>query len=134
MGYKLNEEGWTIIEPIAQKLACLQAGQSLHINDEPEAIKRLRYVIYAWLYETGQKPNFRIIQPAPSALQVLKRAVMKPQLTVEDKVQDFVECNLIEVDDESEAARRIREAVQSKSIDAEQAVRAMQEWSRIQGK
>lgn len=134
MGYRLNEEGWQAITPIAEKLAHVPEGESLILKDSADAIKRLRYFIYSWLYETQQKPSFRVIQRNPESLEIRKKAIVKPTLVVEDKVADFVACNLLEIEDEFEVTRRVREAVQSDKLTSDQGIRALSEWSRVQGR
>ena len=134
MGYKLNEEGWQAMEELAQKLSCLSDGESVILKDNRASIDRFRYVIYAWLYETGKKQEFKLIRRSPESLEIRKKAVLNPQISVEDKIQDFVSCHLIEVEDELEVTERIRKAVQSSAITADQGVNALREWHRIQGR
>ena len=133
MGYTLNEETWEIAAEIAKKVAILPEGDSLIIKDQPAAIKRLRYVVYAWLYETQQKPNFKVIQRTPSSLEIFKKVTLRPELKIEDKINAFIESHLLEIDDELEATRRIREAVQRDELTTDQGIRALSEWHRIQG-
>lgn len=133
MGYKLNEEGWKDIEEIAKSLACLPEGEVLRVKDTRGGIDRLRYIVYAWLYETNQKPNFRLMRRTPNILEIQRRVIVKPQILTEDKVDQFVSCQLLEIDDEHQVTERIRSAVQSDTLTTDEGIRALQEWSRIQG-
>lgn len=134
MGYKLNEEGWKDVEEIAQSLACLPEGETLRIKDSREAIDRLRYIIYAWFYETGQKPNFKLMRRTPELIEIQRKAVIRPIIVADDTVDQFVSCQLLEIDDESQVTERIRSAIQSDSLTPDQGIRALQEWSRVQGR
>lgn len=134
MGYKLNEEGWQAMEEIAQRLSCLPDGESIIIKDSRQAIDRFRYIIYSWFYETGKKSEFKLIRRTPEQLEIRKKAIPKPTILIDSKMDDFISCNLIEVDNELEATERIRTAVQSSAITADQGLRALSEWRRIQGR
>jgi hypothetical protein len=134
MGYKLNQEGWTAIEKIAEQLSALAEGKSLVLKDNREAIDKLRYHVYAWLYETGKKPEFKVIRKAPESLEIKRKCVLCPTIVSDDTIEAFVTCNLLEIDDESEAQRRISSAVQSNELTGNEGVGAMSEWRRIQGR
>ena len=134
MGYKLNEEGWQQMEDIAQKLACLPEGESVVLKDTRGALDKWRYVIYAWLYETDQKIKFKLIRRSPESLEIRRKVDLHATISVDDRIESFVSCNLIEVEDESEATARIRAAIQRDEITSDQGVRSLQEWSRIQGR
>ena len=134
MGYKLNDESWEVATPIAEKLAILPEGESLVLRDSREAIDRLRYVIYAWFYETGNKSFYKVIRRSPESLEIRKKALMRPTLVIDDKVEAYVTCNLLEIEDEHEATRRIRESVQLDELTSDEGIRALSEWSRIQGR
>ena len=134
MGYKLNDESWEVAIPIAEKLGLLAEGESLVMKDTRPSIDRLRYVVYAWLYETGQKPFFKVIRRSPESLEIRKKAMMKPTFVLDDKIESYVTCNLLEIDDEHEVTRRIRESVQRDELTSDEGIRVLREWSRVQGR
>ena len=134
MGYKLNEVGWEIMLPIAEKLIKLEQGQSLVLKDSRAGVDQLRYVIYAWLYETGRKPEFKVIRRTHESIEVLRKHVLNPQIVANDRVDSFVTCNLLEVEDENEVTGRIRTAIQRDELTTDEGIRALSEWNRIQGR
>ena len=134
MGYKLTEESWEVAIPIAEKLALLQEGESLIMRDSRLAIDKLRYVVYAWLYETGNKSLYKVIRKNPESLEIKKKALMRPTFIIDDKIETYVTCNLLEIDDESEVTRRIRESIQRDELTSDEGIRVLREWHRVQGR
>jgi hypothetical protein len=134
MSYRLNEQTWQEVEEIAKSLACLPPGESLFIKDTIPAIDRIRYLVYAWMHETEQKIKFRIMRKSPYKLEIMRKAVIAPTLSREDKVDDFVSCQLIEVDDELQAQQLVRSAVESGELTTDQGIAALSEWNRVQGR
>jgi hypothetical protein len=130
----MKAEDWETITPIAQKLVVLKPYTSLILKDESESLDRLRYIIYAWLYETGQKPNFKLIRKGKEQLEIMRKGSFAPEIAVIDKVDDFVKEHLIELEDESDVSGRIREAVLGNELSMEEGIRALTEWQRAQGK
>jgi hypothetical protein len=134
MSYKMKAEDWETITPIAQQLASLKPYASLTLKDESESLDRLRYIIYAWLYETGQKPHFKLIRKGKEQLEIMRKGSFAPELVITDKIGDFVRDNLIELEDEADVSRRIREAMSGNLLSIEEGTRALTEWQRAQGK
>jgi len=134
MSYKMKAEDWDTIAPIATKLAELKPYSSMILKDEPENLDRLRYIIYAWLYETGQKPLYKLIRKGKEQLEIMRKGVFAPEIAVIDKIGDFVKEHLIELEDESDVSRRIREAISGNFLSIEEGTRALTEWQRAQGR
>ncbi len=134
MSYKMKAEDWDTVTPIAARLAELKPYASLTLKDEPENLDRIRYIIYAWLYETGQKKFFKLIRKGKEQLEIMRKGTLAPEIAVIDKVHDFVSECLIELEDENDVSGRIREAILGNKLSMEEGTRALTEWQRAQGK
>ena len=134
MGYKVKAEDWDIITPIAQRLSRITAGQSIVLKDEAQALDRLRHLLYAWMHETGLKPIYKVIRRSAEQLEVMRKYVPNPTIVVEDKVHDFVAAHLIELEDEDDVTRRIREAVLGNELTINEGTVALTEWQLAYGK
>jgi hypothetical protein len=134
MGYKLNEAGWEVAIPIAEKLALLKEGESLILQDSRGAIDQLRNIIYSWLYEVGKKPEFKVIRKNHESLEIKRKYVVRPLVLSDDKIASYVSTNLLEIDDESEVTRRIRQSIQCSELTSDEGIRVLSEWHRVQGR
>ena len=134
MGYKLNEAGWEVAIPIAEKLALLKEGESLILQDSRGAIDQLRNIIYSWLYEVNKKPEFKVIRKSHEALEIKRKYVVRPLMVSDDKIAHYVSTNLLEIDDESEVTRRIRQSIQCSELTSDEGIRVLSEWHRVQGR
>lgn len=131
MGYRVKAEDWEIVTPIAEKLSTLKEYETLLLKDSPQAIDRLRHLLYSWLYESGQKSNFKLMRRGPEQIEILRKGTIKPQVQIVDKVSDFIRDHLVELEDESDVSQRIREAVSGNVLSLEEGARALTEWQRI---
>lgn len=131
MGYRVKAEDWEIVTPIAERLSTLKEYETLILKDAPQAIDRLRHLLYSWLYESGQKSNFKLMRRGPEQIEILRKGAIKPQVQVVDKVSDFIRDHLVELEDESDVSQRIREAVSGNFLSLEEGTRALTEWQRI---
>lgn len=131
MGYRVKAEDWEIVTPIAERLSALREYESMMLKDSPPAIDRLRHLLYSWLYESGQKSNYKLMRRGPEQIEILRKGTLRPEVSIVDKVAEFVRDNLVELEDESDVSGRIREAVQGNFLSLEEGARALTEWQRI---
>lgn len=133
MSYKIKETDYEVIVPIAEKLCALADYESLILKDSKDNVDRLRYLLYAWLYESGQKKRFKVIRRSPEQLEVLRKGNLAPEYSVVDRVNEFVRDHLIELETEDDVAVRIREAISGSVLSLDEGTRALTEWQRAQG-
>lgn len=128
------------IAPILEQLASLRPGQTLHVVENAEVLPRLRYLLYAYFASQGASNSFRLKVLSATEMILQFRSVPTPRVSVEglaglsDAVLNFVQTELLEVEDEFEARRRVGAAVETSLLDPTDIVPALAEWRRWIGK
>ncbi len=116
------------IEDLTSKLESLPEGKILRIEDGAEAIKKIRYALYAWMHEFGIKSLYKIVWTNPECLQVIRKVIPKPRSFVEGiapEIKDYI-ISISDIFDEAEALALIKD-----NLDQTQWSAAIDEWRRI---
>jgi hypothetical protein len=127
-----QKSGFDEIRFITDKLEDMSPGQVLTVTPEPDvSITSIRQLLYSYLHYMRLKTAFKITQPSPDFLQVIRKRTMTATIKVEgksEKAQVFVVDHLLDINNEDEALKLIRE-----SMDKDLWIETLEEWRRICG-
>lgn len=105
-------ESWLV-----EKLDNLESGCELTLEIDERALSALRHQIYAWMHEQGVKPYYKLSVLSPTRIRVTRKVSVNPRLVedvspIDQKVINFVSRHLVDIHDEDEAIRLIKENIQ----------------------
>lgn len=117
---------------IPEKLTSLREGEAVFIEDRPEALERIRNLVYGWAFATGLRGVFKISKESPTRLRILRKVLPSPTIIKEGDfttIERFVMEELLEVLDEEVAIQKIKDS----SLSPGEFDIALKEWKRVQG-
>ncbi len=132
---KFTPEQAATIAPIIKEIEALDQGDHFSLQDTPEALDYLRFLIYSWLYQTGIKSAFILKRLSLKELRVVRKQSPSPLIINQEETEGITFCleHLLEIDEESTVEHKIRDAVSGRILSPEFATEALFEWRRLQG-
>jgi len=135
MGYpkSINEDRAARLAKVFQQIRELREGQTLLIENTPDAIRQNRMDIYTWLFHRGEKSLFKIRQLSPTSLQIIRQSSSTPTVTMVEtnqRIKDFVvDCLLDCTPDEAKARTCL--AIDEGRFNDLEGIEILREYERI---
>jgi len=138
MGYQktVPERGLEWIKEIVEWGEETVPGDTKVFLFRAEIMPDIRRWLYAWWKAGGEKERWTTKLLGEEQLMVMRRfvkgdTVEKKKPGTGDKVLDFIHDRLMNVDEQDEAEKIVREGLDKGELDRREVLRVLEEWERV---